>query len=297
MPVARMKMKPWLEKMIDSDQVTGLAWVSKEEKIFSITWKHAARHGWEVEKDASLFKHWAIHTGKYREGVDESDPKKWKANFRCAMNSLPDVEQIKCKSVNKGQQAVRVYRMMELTTTKDQRAKSGKRRVNARHFDNEKDIPLCTQLRSAHGRSDLPFDDMCSTQDNKIDSTDLEMMDEADFEAEIEIKSDSAYGGFEVSPEVSPHVSPQHTTGYEYSDDIVKICQQLELENWTQGGIVESNSTFGSDTNCSPWSDSSSDELELKYHVLGEMFHNVTAEESWGLTEYSQYEHPIHRLL
>ncbi|CAL8238086.1 unnamed protein product, partial [Merluccius merluccius] len=62
---------------------------------------------------------------KYREGVDESDPKKWKANFRCAMNSLPDVEQIKGKSVNKGQQAVRVYRMMELTTTKDCSEDSG----------------------------------------------------------------------------------------------------------------------------------------------------------------------------
>lgn len=26
---------------------------------------HAARHGWDVEKDAPLFRNWAIHTGKY----------------------------------------------------------------------------------------------------------------------------------------------------------------------------------------------------------------------------------------
>lgn len=32
--------------------------------MFSIPWKHAARHGWAIEKDASLFKLWAIHTGE-----------------------------------------------------------------------------------------------------------------------------------------------------------------------------------------------------------------------------------------
>lgn len=32
--------------------------------MFSIPWKHAARHGWEIEKDANLFKLWAIHTGE-----------------------------------------------------------------------------------------------------------------------------------------------------------------------------------------------------------------------------------------
>lgn len=32
--------------------------------MFSIPWKHAARHGWEVDKDACLFKQWAIHTGE-----------------------------------------------------------------------------------------------------------------------------------------------------------------------------------------------------------------------------------------
>lgn len=38
------------------------------------------------------------------------------------MNSLPDVEQVKCKSVNKGQQAVRVYRMVQYTTTNGEKA-------------------------------------------------------------------------------------------------------------------------------------------------------------------------------
>ena len=63
-----------------------------------------------------------FHLGKFKEGVDVSDPKKWKANFRCAMNSLPDVEQVKYKNVNKGQQAVRVYKILAVTTNKGQKA-------------------------------------------------------------------------------------------------------------------------------------------------------------------------------
>lgn len=36
----------------------------QDKTMFSIPWKHAARHGWEIEKDANLFKLWAIHTGE-----------------------------------------------------------------------------------------------------------------------------------------------------------------------------------------------------------------------------------------
>lgn len=88
-------MRPWLERMINSDTIDGLKWVDQvraprasarsirralesSEKLysvfpfvflqaktmFSIPWKHAARHGWEIEKDANLFKLWAIHTGE-----------------------------------------------------------------------------------------------------------------------------------------------------------------------------------------------------------------------------------------
>lgn len=132
--------------------------------MFSIPWKHAARHGWELDKDACLFKMWAIHTGeqawihmqtkadvlfffclffldeeivnlnnvhsagKFVEG-QICDPKTWKANFRCAMNSLPDIEEVKNKSINKGHQAMRVFRMLPATpksrgeTTNRKRAK------------------------------------------------------------------------------------------------------------------------------------------------------------------------------
>ncbi|XP_023686473.1 interferon regulatory factor 2-like [Paramormyrops kingsleyae] len=112
MPVERMRMRPWLEEQINQGLIQGLKWVNREKKIFQIPWMHAARHGWDVEKDAPLFRNWAIHTGKYQPGIDKPDPKTWKANFRCAMNSLPDIEEVKDRSMKKGTNAFRVYRML-----------------------------------------------------------------------------------------------------------------------------------------------------------------------------------------
>ncbi|XP_032885156.1 interferon regulatory factor 1-like isoform X2 [Amblyraja radiata] len=123
MPVARMRMRPWLELQIDSNKIPGLCWINKDRRIFQIPWKHAARHGWNLETDACLFRNWAVHTGRFKQGMDKPEPKTWKANFRCAMNSLPDIEEVKDKSVNKGSSAIRVYRMLVLSTQKEKRAR------------------------------------------------------------------------------------------------------------------------------------------------------------------------------
>ncbi|XP_018558473.1 interferon regulatory factor 2 [Lates calcarifer] len=127
MPVERMRMRPWLEEQINSCQIPGLKWVNKEKRIFQIPWMHAARHGWDLEKDAPLFMRWAIHTGKYQPGVDRPDPKTWKANFRCAMNSLPDIEEVKDKSIKKGTNAFRVYKMLSST---ERSLKKGKKKTD-----------------------------------------------------------------------------------------------------------------------------------------------------------------------
>lgn len=118
-------MRPWLEEQINSCKIPGLKWVNKEKRIFQIPWMHAARHGWDVEKDAPLFRNWALHTGKYQPG-DKPDPKTWKANFRCAMNSLPDIEEVKDKSIKKGTNAFRVYKMLSAS---ERHSKRGKKRV------------------------------------------------------------------------------------------------------------------------------------------------------------------------
>uniref|UniRef100_A0A673BVG7 Interferon regulatory factor n=2 Tax=Sphaeramia orbicularis TaxID=375764 RepID=A0A673BVG7_9TELE len=128
MPVERMRMRPWLEEQIESCQIPGLKWVNKEKRIFQIPWMHAARHGWDLEKDAPLFMRWAIHTGKYQPGIDRPDPKTWKANFRCAMNSLPDIEEVKDKSIKKGTNAFRVYKML----SSSERVKKGKKKEGRR---------------------------------------------------------------------------------------------------------------------------------------------------------------------
>ena len=52
-----------------------------------------------------------MDAGKFIQGETKPDPKTWKANFRCAMNSLPDIEEVKDKSINRGSGAVRVYKM------------------------------------------------------------------------------------------------------------------------------------------------------------------------------------------
>ncbi|XP_048344377.1 interferon regulatory factor 1 isoform X2 [Sphaerodactylus townsendi] len=126
MPQPRMRMRPWLEMQINSNKIPGLVWINKEEQLFQIPWKHAAKHGWELEKDACLFRNWAIHTGRYKKGEIQPDPKTWKANFRCAMNSLPDIEEVKDKSISKGSSAVRVYRMLPLSAKSQKKEKKPK---------------------------------------------------------------------------------------------------------------------------------------------------------------------------
>ncbi|OXB76678.1 UNVERIFIED_CONTAM: hypothetical protein H355_008717 [Colinus virginianus] len=138
MPVSRMRMRPWLEMQINSNQIPGLIWINKDKMIFQIPWKHAAKHGWDMEKDACLFRSWAIHTGRYKVGEKDPDPKTWKANFRCAMNSLPDIEEVKDKSINKGSSAVRVYRMLPPLTKDQKKERKSKSSREARNKSKRK---------------------------------------------------------------------------------------------------------------------------------------------------------------
>uniref|UniRef100_A0A8C8VJA1 IRF tryptophan pentad repeat domain-containing protein n=1 Tax=Pelusios castaneus TaxID=367368 RepID=A0A8C8VJA1_9SAUR len=107
MPVTKLRMRPWLKNQINS-----------------VPWKHAAKQGWNIERDACLFRKWAIHTGKYR--IGKPDPVTWKANFRCAIYSLPDIVQLKDTSFNTGSGAVRVYKILSpLSKLKKPIKKSG----------------------------------------------------------------------------------------------------------------------------------------------------------------------------
>ncbi|KAM6361001.1 interferon regulatory factor 2 isoform 2-T4 [Alca torda] len=170
MPVERMRMRPWLEEQINSNTIPGLKWLNKEKKIFQIPWMHAARHGWDVEKDAPLFRNWAIHTGKYQSGVDKPDPKTWKANFRCAMNSLPDIEEVKDKSIKKGNNAFRVYRMLPLSERPSKKGKKTKSEKDDK-FKQIKQEPVESSF-GINGLNDVTSDYfLSSTIKNEVDST------------------------------------------------------------------------------------------------------------------------------
>jgi len=84
-----------------------------KERTFRVPWKHGSRHGWSVN-DAALFQAWALYTGKYKEGRDIPDPRKWKTNFRCALNAVPDIKEIRGKSCPRGKDAFKIYRMARL---------------------------------------------------------------------------------------------------------------------------------------------------------------------------------------
>ncbi|KAK3734048.1 hypothetical protein QZH41_004819 [Actinostola sp. cb2023] len=72
---------------------------------------------WSWDDDVRVFRGWAIYTGKYqpREDVtadaDLELAKKWKTNFRCALNVLPGLEMIKEESNARGANAKKVYIM------------------------------------------------------------------------------------------------------------------------------------------------------------------------------------------
>ena len=107
----RLQLRAWLKLKIDSGRVPGLRWLDREEQIFRVPWKHASRANWKEETDASLFRDWAEYTEKYRRGIDQPEPKRWKTNFRCALNALPDIVELAEKSCTFAQDPHKVFQM------------------------------------------------------------------------------------------------------------------------------------------------------------------------------------------
>ncbi|KAM3876938.1 interferon regulatory factor 2-like [Diretmus argenteus] len=146
----RLRLRPWLEEQIHSGKYPGVSWLDQSAEVFQIPWKHAARHGWSIDRDATLFRSWAMHTGRYRPGKDKPDPKTWKANFRCALNSLPDVRELQDHSRKRGNNAFKVYRMLPSTQTHRRR-----RGLASPGHDDTHDATQTTQSTTTKHMSDM----------------------------------------------------------------------------------------------------------------------------------------------
>ena len=61
----------------------------------------------------TLFQEWALHTGKFRPGIDVPDYATWKTRLRCAFNKAPDIQEVKAESKLDHLEPYRVYRFIE----------------------------------------------------------------------------------------------------------------------------------------------------------------------------------------
>nr|XP_002733019.1 PREDICTED: uncharacterized protein LOC100378859 [Saccoglossus kowalevskii] len=111
-PSGRQRMRPWLIDQISSGNYRGLAWLNEEKTMFKIPWKHAGKQDYDKEEDPKIFKAWSLHTGKYREGVDDPDPAMWKTRLRTALNKLPDIQEVQEKTQLDIPEPYRVYRLL-----------------------------------------------------------------------------------------------------------------------------------------------------------------------------------------
>ncbi|XP_078365251.1 uncharacterized protein LOC144649601 isoform X2 [Oculina patagonica] len=125
MSAERQRLRPWLEDKINSGKVPGLGWRNKELKEFRVSWKHAGKPDFVVEKDAMLFKLWAEHTGKYRPG-ESADPSTWKTRFRCALHKMPDVEEVRVPHSLDEKEPYRVFRFKEKESSPKRNSSSPK---------------------------------------------------------------------------------------------------------------------------------------------------------------------------
>ena len=54
----------------------------------------------------------------------KANPKIWKANFRCAINSLPDILEVKGQGKSKGNDAFKIYKLIPKKAKKPRTRKS-----------------------------------------------------------------------------------------------------------------------------------------------------------------------------
>lgn len=105
----KKKLRSWLLERLDVNDCPGCSWLDTERKWFRLSWKHYGRPGFDEKRDATIFRKWAEHTGRYSHG-DPPDVSTWKTRFRNALHKMPDIEELTNYHRLDGNDPYRVYR-------------------------------------------------------------------------------------------------------------------------------------------------------------------------------------------
>ena len=118
----RLRFRDWLLDQLDTKEIEGVQWIDRERGLFKIPWVHGSHQNWNIT-DAEIFRQWAIYSGTYKPSRDVADPRKWKTNFRCTLNALPDFEEVRNEGSSRGPRRFKIYSLK--STGKAKKEQSG----------------------------------------------------------------------------------------------------------------------------------------------------------------------------
>ncbi|XP_023221044.1 interferon regulatory factor 2-like isoform X5 [Centruroides sculpturatus] len=115
------------------DETFDLAqWTDKDKGEFRLHWLHASSGSWTRETDSELFRLWALHKGRL---ADMDKYKTLKANFRCAMKSRYELEEIK-ELPNSRRKDLKFWRFTDFSFVKQQQTTADPGQKENRAEDN-----------------------------------------------------------------------------------------------------------------------------------------------------------------
>lgn len=148
--IERQLFIPFLEKLLDTNEIEGLQWLSKDKRIFRMPWKHMKRHDYDLERDSRLFKAWAVNSGKFKES--EQDPSRWKINFRSALNTMKHV----LVEEESSDEDCRVFRIVEPPSAQQRKRRSSEMLAmdgfGVSAYGNAPPAKTCPMKTDAHNR-------------------------------------------------------------------------------------------------------------------------------------------------
>ena len=106
--MCQVLFREWLLAIIDKGKIKGVQWLNRKNGTFTVNWIHKSLRLFK-EEDFSLFKAWAIHTGRYN--ASQPDPKRWKANFRSTLNTKTDIIKVK-HDIKSGYEAYKTFKFL-----------------------------------------------------------------------------------------------------------------------------------------------------------------------------------------